>query len=171
MNITGWFFTLLMIFSSLKDFHSFTTTCDCSIKAMKAFDASIHVCKQGRRMHKTSAEDLGDCRDSLWDYLRDLFYCASNGPCASFVLIFGKLLLIFCLPYLTDTPTRLLVHAVANSVKLTSTNVEMNGIFNLIICALLFLGYFVFHWNLRNGDGFMGPVVRARSRDGSGRFK
>lgn len=138
---------------------------------MKSYDTSIHQCRNGKRYTKGTDVSHGDCRDTFTDYVVDLTKCISSGVCLSYVSIMLKMILILSLPYLTDIQTRLLVHAALNCISITTSNtVRCTSAINFLVAAVLLLGVFVFNWNIRNGDGFLGPVIRSRERTG-GRFK
>lgn len=174
MNISGWILTLFLTLTTIYHLGSKPILCQCSMAQLDIFNPSLHRCKNGKRYVSTSLTDLeplGPCNDSFVDYLRVLFACINRGPCLDYSFALAVALLVSCLPFCTDTQTRILLHSLLNCIKMENGALGMTATLHPLLLLVIVVGIFTFNWNLNNGDGLWGPIIRYRRRNmGNGRF-
>lgn len=174
MNITGWIITIYLAIASYHRIaNSAKSNCDCSYDNLDLYDPSRHSCYDGKRYDNTDVvrkAPLGACTNRFVDEVWAFGKCWTGDKCLDYWLMLLIGVLPVFMPFVVDNETRLLAHSVLNTMSFDDGNFKVDGKGNIFAAILIIICVWVLKWDVNNGDGFAGPIRRARKRDQSGRF-
>ena len=175
MNISGWIMTLILLALTIYRVMVFDhTKCQYGIE-LPPFNSDIHRCSNGMRYHKETLADLpetvlGPCFFSPMQHVYTFSRHMTDAHCTSYLFEIISVFLIFILPFLVDTQTRILFHTCLNAIALQEGKIVTNNLLSTGVLLVVVAGIFIFRWNLNNGDGMWGPFIRTRARGQNVRF-
>lgn len=173
MNITGWAFTIIFSFLTIIKLTIDTAAeCACS-NLFKHYDTKLYRCSDGKLYGidtVTDSNPKGFCEKNVLSFLTSASDCFIKDKCITSFFLILKSLLIFSLPFLVDIQTRLIAHGVLNLIQMRHNTLAIEGTIDMICLGIFLCGAYLLHWDILNGDGFLGPIKRARSRDKAGKF-
>ena len=117
-----------------------------------------------------SSNPLGSCYGTPIDYLGIIWTCLVSKDCVDYVVVLLKVVAVMLLPIFFHNEQRVVIHSLINIVTMEKGEPRIQGNFSLICAAVVLVGTYVLMWDLGNGDGFLGPVKRARARGADGKF-
>ena len=169
MNIIAWTITVLLGLVTFSNVINTPLKCPCRITPIATKNNPELTCHKGK-LYSTKdssyATSHGDCPPT--DFLASYLACLTSGQCLEYIVSALKFLLVLSLPFVLDHQSRLVAHAIINCIASEGGNLKLGSQSSLALLMFVLLGTYIFQWELRNGDGFLGPVVRART--GKGRF-
>ena len=173
MNILGWITTIVLTTSTILFIHKQDLNFSCLPKQLERLRADTENCYYGRRVSETddmSAEPLGSCYGASLSHLRPILRCLVSEGGVDYLVAILKVGLTILLPIFFNNEQRVFVHSLINIATTQNGGLRIQSNFSLVCAVIVFVGTYVFIWDLGDDDGLLDSFARTIVRLANGKF-